>query len=170
MSGPVKAEQLFEEGLIKGRINQGHGLNNVLKQVKRIKELPADERDYLYLYLLLENYAVSSGLGYTEETIRNIIKAKFNTKWFPLKLRALFDFKNADQLVYVQILIENIIKRLTKKLSYSVIQERINRVIQGILVSKDKIDFTLLERLLYHKPKQISHVVSSMCKLLVELY
>lgn len=173
MPKQIIAGQLAKKGLIKEA--QPISLSPILREIKKNRKLPSEERDYLRLYFSLENFIINSNLGYTPESLRENIKSRFNTQWFPPRIKALFNLKEPDRIVFSGIILEAILKHLSQNLDPGAIQNKINettrnQLLQGIIITKEKIDLDIAEKRIFASEEQFDKAIKEINELLTELY
>lgn len=149
-------------------------LTYILKEIEKNRKLPVEERDYLYLYLSLENFIVNSDLGYTKESLREVIREQFNVKWFEPRISLLFNKKDPDNLVFSLIILESILKHLNQNLSPGLIQRIVNEITKNQLIRdiiiKEVIDFTTVEKRIFSNEKEFPMAIDKINKLISNLY
>ncbi len=172
----VDPEQLFKAGLIqeeKGKLFQAD-LAPVLKEIEKSRELPLEERDYLYMYLILENFIINNKLGYTAETLRASIKNRFNIQWFTPRLKALFNLKEPDSLIFFELILEAVLKHLSQNyldLTKKVVDEITkNQLLKGIIITEEKIDLDIVENRVFANERQFGRAIKEINELLTVLH
>jgi signal transduction histidine kinase len=151
---------------------QSADLNLVLKKIKDSKKLPIGERDYLQDYMLLEKIIVESNLGYTKEKIREIVKAKFNTKWLSPRLYVLFNKKNPDQLIFSLIFLESVLMDMVKYKNLKELQGILRQSIflNDIVVIGDKVSLSKSEIKLFSDESKFIDIMVGINELLHSIY
>jgi signal transduction histidine kinase len=156
---PVSQEQLLQSGLIKSKkeeIKEHSTLD--LKSIQAIleqqRELPLKERDYTYMYFLLEQFALQQNTSLTKEDIRKDVASKFNTAWFSPKITAVFKLQDPDQLIFTETILESVLQTALKQMGAAVLQHTLTEATQdakgvAITVTKKGVDLSGAERILY---------------------
>ncbi len=172
----TKAEELLKAGFIQEEKEKPFQaeLKLILKQIEENKKLLSEEKDYLHLYLSLENFIIDN-LRYTTESLRADIKERFNVHWFSPRLRALFTLKDPDNLIFSLLFLESILKHLSHNLRPEAIQRTINditrnRLINNIIITEEKIDLSAAERKIFSDGKDFSKVTQNINKTISALY
>jgi signal transduction histidine kinase len=131
---PEKAtkERLFGPRLVKPAVQEHTqtkpmisnllGKEDLLKFIGQNKNLPSKDKDYLQLYLNLENF-INTNLGYSKENLRSEIRTKFNTRWLEPRMHVLFNKKNPDQLIFIVLFLESVIEKLAKYIDFKNFKE-----------------------------------------------
>ena len=157
---PITVEDLSKLGMVKGRIQEKReeipslDLDAIRNLIREQKRLPREERDYFYLFMLLERYALKHNPQYTKEDLRNDIKAQFNTRWFSHKLVALFTFENPELLIFTYTIIETFLDVLKQHINPTSLQGILNGAVKDfeglrINVTQDKIDIEQLQKVIF---------------------
>jgi signal transduction histidine kinase len=150
-------------------IQQPVTMTTLLEQAR--ERLPG--KDYVYYYLQLENAIVSSNISYTKESLRAVIKENFNIMWFDPKLKVLFEEKNAEQLIFSEIILESILKHLSEK-NPTVVQKIVNEktkgtILEGITIKQGSVDLIQAELKIFSDEKQFDNVLITIYELLKSL-
>jgi signal transduction histidine kinase len=178
MAKEITAEQLMLSGLEGSKSKTETPiltLESIQATIEQQKKLPREERDYIYTYFLLEQFALQQNSSLSKEDIRNDIKTKFNTAWFSQKITALFKLQNPDQLIFTEIIFESLLKTLLKHLGVATLQRLLNESTEGkesinIRVTKDKIDLSNLEQNIYLDTTNLEQHIKNLNEIIKIIY
>jgi signal transduction histidine kinase len=147
-------------------------LNLILEKIGENKKLPAEERDYLRQYLLLENFIVESNLGYTRENLREIVRTKFNTKWLSPRLNVLFNKKNPDQLIFSLLFLESVLTEIVKYKNSKELQEILRQSIffSDKVIIGNKASLSKFERKIFSDESKFLDIMIDVNELLHSIY
>jgi hypothetical protein len=147
-------------------------LDTILTKVEEIDKLPLSERDYLYLYLNLENHVVNS-LDYTADDLRSTLKHKFNTRWFPPRVRSLFESSESSLLIFTEIFVESVMNEIFKAAGITSFRAITNltkgTMLDGLKINNNKIDFSFVDRKIYSDAQNYPRIVSEFHTILKSL-
>jgi signal transduction histidine kinase len=171
----ISPEQLMQAGLIRKDVELVIDLDPILEQYEQLTKLPLEQRDYLSLYLNLENYVLHSGLGYTPDDLRLALKNKFNTKWFPARMKALFECSVPLPLMLTEIFLEEIFNQFLRGGSLNIVQNKLSNFtsetsLQGIKIINNEADFSKIDSKIYATDINYSETLSDMHKVLLSVH
>jgi signal transduction histidine kinase len=175
----ISQKQLTQSGLIKESdkilTETFLTLNSIESLLNQQKKLPKEQRDYVYAYFLLEQYALTNNLNLTKKVIRDDIKTKFNTAWFPPKVAALFKLENPDQLIFTEIILESLLKTLLKQVGAKTLQRVLTEITKdklgmNITVNKTNVDLTNLEKNIYADETHMDQFNNAIHEIIKKLY
>jgi hypothetical protein len=141
----------------------------LLQQVR--ERLPY--KDNVYYYLQLEDAIINGNVGYTKESLREIVKQTFNVGWFEPRLKVLFERPNAETVVLLGIILQTILQHLSEK-NLSFTQSIVNRnvkgtILDGIIFSQGQVDLHHVELTIFSDESKLSKATSKMHNLLISL-
>jgi signal transduction histidine kinase len=147
---------------------------NIRSLIQENSRLPLEERDYFYVYLTSENALLASDVGYTTESLRAVVKDNFNILWFNPKLKALFEMKNAEHLIFSEIILESILRHLSEEVNTATLQKIINQktqgtVLEGVTITKGTVDMGPVEQKLFANATQLENATLLIHELLRSL-
>ncbi|MBI4894827.1 MAG: HAMP domain-containing histidine kinase [Candidatus Aenigmarchaeota archaeon] len=150
----------------------------VLGEVARVRAMPQDQRDYLYLYMILEDFVVKSGL-YPAEDLRRDIREKFNVNWFDPRLGHIFSLgEGGYRLVFSEIMMEAVLVGLEKVLGDRKLQVILDNltasgILSGLEFKDGRLDLLQIEKregILESSEKKLNDLLGAMNKLFTSLY
>jgi len=148
-------------------------LESIQQNIAEQKKLPVQRRDYLFLYLSVEKFILDNIEEFTKETLRQHIKGKFNTQWYPPRIRALFNTKDPEHIIFTEMLIEQVIKQLVQLSNPAVIQRTVNgstknSPLDGIIVAKEQVDFP--HQTIFASQEEFPNIRKMMREFILHLY
>jgi signal transduction histidine kinase len=135
----------------------GKSFSDVFKIIELERKKPVDEKDFLHMYLSIEKY-ITETHGISKESLRQSIKRQFNTQWLESRIKALFNSKEPDKVIFSEVLLQSIINSLIKNTSQDSAAKTISNIIKDtqfrFIPQSNKI--IIPENFYHDKNKEIS--------------
>jgi signal transduction histidine kinase len=178
MANEITVEQSLTAGLAEGKSETetpALTIQFIQSILSEQKQLPREDRDYIYSYLLLEQLALQQNSSISKQDIRNDIKSKFNTAWFSPKMAALFKLQNPDQLIFTELILESVLKTLLKHVGTTTLQRVLTEITKdklgmNITLTKDNINLSNMERYIYADEEHLEKFNETVNDIIKSLY
>jgi signal transduction histidine kinase len=138
---------------------------------------PLHEKNYVYLYFVLEHYALVHHRGLRREEIRNNIASTFNVAWFSPRVSALFRLQDPDKLVFTEIILESLLQKLVVQVGVGPLQKIVTHILTdtlrwdiSVILEESKIDLMEMEKYIYLDDTNVGQRVIDLHIMIESLY